>query len=375
VSGGAGSTVTLAAVGDIMLGEHPVMVGRGVVRRYDAADGAYPFGRVGALLTGADLVFGNLESALTERPPGTNRLARACVGRASAAARLRATGFSLLSLANNHTQQHGEEPFRATEAALAAAEIGAVGLAAGDPRRCRPVDLEVNGVALRFLGYSQRPRQYFRATPLYAEPDEASLLADVAAGVAAGRTVVVSLHWGDELSRVPHVAQVALGRRLVEAGAALVLGHHPHVLQGLERHGTGLIAYSLGNFVFDIDWHARVRDSVVLRCRLAPGRVLDHEWIPVTIGSDFAPEPAAGSRARAIDRFLREAGAALEGRPLAELQQRHDAGYRRELAGALRRYRRAKYRYILRHALDYEPRVFWSILGDYLWHRLRPARG
>ena len=103
---------------------------------------------------------------------------------------------------------------------------------------------------------------------------------------------MVSVHWGEEFIQEPAPSEIRLARRLVDAGATLVIGHHPHVLRGIERYGDGCIVYSLGNFVCDMVWDDTLRTSMVFECELTPAGVRDVRLVPVFINDDFQPSTA-----------------------------------------------------------------------------------
>ena len=109
------------------------------------------------------------------------------------------------------------------------------------------------------------------------------------AAVREADVVVVSLHWGIEYTEQPTEEQKRLARRLIDAGASLVLGHHPHTVQPVERYHGGLIAYSLGNFVFDSS-RERGHRGIILRCELRKHAVGEHSAQPITI-HDCQPLP------------------------------------------------------------------------------------
>jgi poly-gamma-glutamate synthesis protein (capsule biosynthesis protein) len=112
---------------------------------------------------------------------------------------------------------------------------------------------------------------------------------------------VVSFHWGRELNRKPQQYQVAAARRAIDAGADLVLGHHPHVLQGIERYRNGLIFYSLGNFAFGSRSNAADR-SIIARISLDRG-VKEAEIIPLNVLNrevGFQPVPLKGKKGREV---------------------------------------------------------------------------
>ena len=128
-----------------------------------------------------------------------------------------------------------------------------------------PVSITVAGVGLTFLGYSLRPRQYFTEEPLYAEGREDGILSDVRAARGESDVVIVSLHWGEEFIDRPSPDDVRLAHAIVDGGADLIIGHHPHVLRGVERRGRGWIVYSLGNFVCDMHWEEPLRETAKTR--------------------------------------------------------------------------------------------------------------
>jgi len=153
--------------------------------------------------------------------------------------------------------------------------------------------VEVKGIRIAFLGYSQfadlfwswkYPRT-FAATatlPGVAPLREDYVVEDIRQARSRADVVVVAFHWGEEYQNHPTGAQVALGRRSVEAGADIVLGFHPHAIQGIEVYRGGVIAYSLGNFVMD-QRRDVTRESMILEFLLSPRGVLGVEVVPVMI--------------------------------------------------------------------------------------------
>jgi poly-gamma-glutamate synthesis protein (capsule biosynthesis protein) len=364
-----GHKVKLVAGGDIMFGEHPIMVGRGTasaILRNSAYD---PLECVREHFAGADLALANLESVLSDPPAGSTPAERECRGPARSLSSLLDSGLDALNLANNHIQQHGAAPFHQTVSTLEQAGFGLVGRAGGGTGSAIPWDTEINNVPLRVLGYSLRPRQHFTGQPLYAEGPEERILEDVAAGRKRGRTVVVSLHWGDEFVPRPSRDQVGLGRRILDAGAVLVLGHHPHVLQGWESYRGGAIVYSLGNLVFDMPWLESLRRTALFSCSLGPEGVEDVAWIPLRIGDDFRPAPPNAATAKEIVDFLAEAKDNLERNQGAWSAPAPEV-YRAMVGSHETEQRLASQKYFLRNMFRYEPGVLASQIGKFLRRRL-----
>jgi poly-gamma-glutamate synthesis protein (capsule biosynthesis protein) len=120
--------------------------------------------------------------------------------------------------------------------------------------------------------------------------------------------VVVALpHWGEQYMHEPEPIQSQVGRELIAAGADLVAGGHPHWVQGLEPVGDAVIAHSLGNFVFDMDFQEKTMEGVTLTAVFRDDRLVDIELGPYRMDpSDFAPRPVRGEEAAAILADVRE---------------------------------------------------------------------
>jgi poly-gamma-glutamate synthesis protein (capsule biosynthesis protein) len=288
-------------------------VGAAIARR----GAGHPFEAVRPLLAGSDIRFANLELPLTERG---QRARKDYTFRAppAAAEGLTAAGFNLLTLANNHMLDYGAEGLLDTLATLDRIGIARVGAGRNVEEAHAPALLAVNGLRLAVLGYVNTPNdgvsgwvaESMRAGP--AAPGVAwgtvdAVRRDVAAAKANADLVIVALHAGWEYTGPPGAVQRELAHAAIDAGAALVLGAHPHVLQGIEFYRGAPIVYSLGNFVFDIDDDDRRQPGLpslltcVLRVRLGPEGVRSLEVRPATIDqADGRPLPVEGAAARPV---------------------------------------------------------------------------
>ena len=225
-------------------------------------------------------------------------------GQPSYVAALRNAGFGMLCVANNHSMQHGGAAFLDTVEMLRGAGIGVCGLAGSSFRTALPEVVVKNGLTVAFLGWSLRPRQYFVAGPLYAEGYREDMLRDVRSARKIHDCVVVSLHWGDEFIEEPSREEIDLAHNIMDAGADLIIGHHPHVLRGSERRGRGWIVYSLGNFLSDMVWSGRLRESAIVQCRLTPDGVEGLTFLPVRVADDYRPILLDGEHAEILGRRL-----------------------------------------------------------------------
>ena len=305
-----GEVTTLTIVGDIMLG-------RGVGDTH-ADDPAAPLRPFAARLRSADLTVGNLESTLAEdgspQQPGDDSFA----ADPAVVPGLAAAGFDLLSLANNHTGDYGPAALRQTLRRLDRSPIRTVGAGVDATAAWRPVVIERGGVRIGFVAFNaigETPRataRRFGAAEVRMAPRTGPLsrsdlrrLTDTIRQLGQRTDVVIALpHWGDQYTNVPVPDQRRVGAAMIDAGADLVVGGHPHWVQGVQLHQGRLVAHSLGNFVFDMDFSQETEEGVVLEAVLWGSEVMSARFVPYVIGGDFAPRTAAGPRADAtLDRL------------------------------------------------------------------------
>jgi poly-gamma-glutamate synthesis protein (capsule biosynthesis protein) len=223
--------------------------------------------------------------------------------------RLVAAGFDVLSLANNHTGDFGPRALVETVQRVRAAGIAPLGAGADAERARRPVVLERGGVRFGLLAFNAigetptagpgRPGAVSLRMPPRTGPLDAGDLARIQGAVRALRprvdVVVVLPHWGEQYTHTPVPAQRTVARALVGAGADLVVGGHPHWVQGWELMGTRLVAHSLGNAVFDMDFMTQTRQGALLEAVVWGRRVVAARLAPYRIGADFAPRLVAGA--------------------------------------------------------------------------------
>ena len=269
--------LSLVAVGDIMLARY---VGQIIAEESPT----YPFENpeVKSVLAKADLAFGNLECPVSER--GTQQDKGIEFRAAPAVLRgLYDAGFDVISLANNHTGDYGDVALMDTLDMLCAADILPVG-AGGDLEEALSLRaVWVKGLRVGFLAFNDIGPHWFAATdnsPGSAWLDPETAVASVRAAAEETDLLLVSCHWGKEYTSYPTPFQKRIARELVEAGADLVVGHHPHVLQAVQYFDSGFVAYSLGNFVFDQFFGEDVRQGAILYCLADRSGLRSVELIP-----------------------------------------------------------------------------------------------
>lgn len=280
--------VSLIFAGDIMLDDGPGRV---------IAQGGDPFGEVADYLAMADFRIGNLECPIaTKGEPLANKIAtfRAQPG---VVASLKGR-FDALSLANNHSGDYGPQALMETMGHLDAAGIRYFGGGHNLAAAHRPLWLEKHGVRIAVLAYNEYKPRSFEAGPDWpgvAWSEDSRVMADIRAAKKAGADVVIPfMHWGWEKERNPTRRQRELARRMIDAGAAAVIGGHPHVTQGAETYRGRPIIYSLGNFVFDGFDYPEAREGWLVRLAVDSQGVVS--WETATVHMDDMGVPRLAER-------------------------------------------------------------------------------
>jgi poly-gamma-glutamate synthesis protein (capsule biosynthesis protein) len=280
----------------------------------------YPYALVTHLL-GADITIANLEGALTERgeswPKGYNFRTPPRF-----ASGLRDAGFDLVSLANNHTMDYGAVGLTDTLASLDAVGVRRVGAGASIAEASAFVVVEApNGLRVAFIGCADSPTESggFAIRDWAATPttpglmicDDASLAAAVSSARESADFVIVTPHAGDEYRTAPNATQRRIAATALAAGADAYIGHHAHVVQPVEQRGGQLIAWGLGNFIFDLDEVdlaniPQPRVTPILKLTLTKGAgVTSFEVIAATQdANEDRPRPATPEEAAVLNNLI-----------------------------------------------------------------------
>ncbi|MBC7242262.1 MAG: CapA family protein [Anaerolineae bacterium] len=292
------ATVRLAFVGDIMVGRH---VGEIIVQQ----GMSYPFAHVAPILHSADLAFGNMESPLTTAP----RVAGGYDLRAdpSLAEAVALAGFDLLSVANNHATDNGRPGLLETIQALADWGMASVGCGENRETAQGPWRTEINGLRLSFFAYEGLRATYQASASaagcMWLDPETAGRA--IAEARPDSDLIIVSVHWGEEYHSLPNAYQRRVAQQLADAGADIIIGHHPHVVQpvewvqGKDRAHPTLVAYSLGNFLFDQWFSEETMQSTVLLVVAGRDGVREFGLVP-TLSQHGRVTLAEGAPAEAV---------------------------------------------------------------------------
>ena len=313
---GPAEVTTLTVVGDVMLGRR---VGERAAAEGDPAYALRPMQR---RLAAADLTVGNLESTLSQDGSPTQG-GDSFAADPAVRAGLRDAGFDALGLANNHVGDFGERALVQTVRRLRSAGLGPFGAGATPAQARRPVVLERHGVRFGFLAFNAigetpevgpgRPGAVSVSMPPRTGPlDRRELDRFLRSVRRLDRRVdvlTVLPHWGTQYTQRPEPIQRAVAGELVAAGADLVVGGHPHWVQGASVRGKALVVHSLGNFVFDMDFMQQTQEGLVLEAVFWGDELKAAEFVPYRIGSDFAPRVVTPGAARAnLDLFWQFSG-------------------------------------------------------------------
>jgi hypothetical protein len=323
--------ITLMAVGDIL--PHPSWqkfeIPVGVLMK-DVIDKFFE----------ADIVIGNLETPLTGKSePTPSKLEESIKNKkefvfksegADTAQGLKDAGFTVLTLANNHMMDYREEGLMDTLDVLGKAGIATAGAGLDLPGASRPAVLEIKDRKVVVISASDVVPLYYEAAdikPGIASMKDAGALIKQVQAVReedADAIIVLSLHWGVEAALAPTARQKDLSHKLIDAGADLILGHHPHRIQGVEIYKGRPVFYSLGNFQFDSNPPGD--ESVIARVVFKYGREpADVSVMPVLIEKGGFPrplkkdEPEYAAILKKIDDYGRPLGTMLKGKDVVAL--------------------------------------------------------
>lgn len=288
---------SILCVGDIMLvgSAKPMIEQRGV---------DYPFDRMRSIIQAADLAIGNLEMPLGLTGSPIPEKDFTFIGEPKLAGGIAKAGFDVLALANNHMGDYGDSALLETLEVLNANKLQYCGAGPDLQTARQPAVVKLEHTHIAVLAYSKTyPFEFFAGE---GDPGTVNGIAEIfVPDIKAAREwadlVVVSFHWSGELVTEPRAYQEWLGRKVIDAGADLVFGHHPHVLQGIEVYKGKIIAYSLGDFVFGSGSESK-HTGAILRVTFRDGKTKRGEIIPINVDNSevqFQPRTLSGEAARA----------------------------------------------------------------------------
>ena len=253
---------SLIFTGDIMLGRSVM------TKSLRLKNPNYPFMNVADVLRSADIVFSNLESPIVDNCPYVDSGFKFC-SNPKMVEGFKYAGIDVVNLANNHMLNYGKEGFDQTKQYLDLNGIKWV----GDGNL---VIIEKNKTKFGFLG--------FNFLTLEPQEQDFNLVRNSRKKV---NILIVGVHWGEEYKDKPSVYQRLLAKKLSEAGADYIVGHHPHWIQNIETIENTQVYYSLGNFVFDQMWSKETKKGISVNL-IFKGKKLEKENLLKSYMGNFA---------------------------------------------------------------------------------------
>ncbi len=326
------SAVYIKAVGDLCPGDFSVDgFGVGSLTKRKGCD--YPFKSLDGALDGADILIANLEGVLSARchneylPFG---------GLPEMAAALRAAGFGIVTLANNHAFEHGAEVLKETIYYCKEAGLKICGLRGKGPYYCEPVVIEKKGVSLGILAYNwvglwdqveidkylttisdglvnytwDRDKEKDRQARQLIQEKNEYVIQDVKRLKNEVDGVILLPHWGYEWTIYPPYGVTLEARSFIDAGVDLIIGSHPHVAQGIEVYRDKVIAYSLGNFLFDPQ-PEEFFHGMVFECVMEKDRIVKYDYFAMASDDRCQPERPGAVEQEKFKQTIERSSAAI----------------------------------------------------------------
>jgi len=293
-------SINLIFVGDIMLD-------RGVeymIKKYGNGDYKFPFLKITDYLNEADILFANLEGPISEKGTKVGSI-YSFRANPKAVEGLTFAGFDILSVANNHILDYGFEALEDTFFKLKEAKIGYLGGGFSEKEAYASKILEIKGTKIAFLAYTNLGSEHWAAkgeNSGIAFLEKERMKENIKNAKEKADLVIVSLHYGEEYWLKPTPLQISISQEAIDSGADLIIGHHSHVIQQIEKYPegepsvlygvgkSGYIAYSLGNFVFDQGFSEETTKGLILKVLIKNRKIREVIPIEIKINQYFQPE-------------------------------------------------------------------------------------
>jgi gamma-polyglutamate biosynthesis protein CapA len=267
--------LTLLFVGDVML-DRGVEYG---IRTYGKESWSWPFMPIAETLRRADILFGNLESQISDKGTKVGSI-YSFRANPKAVQPLQHAGFDVMSTVNNHSYDYTKAAYLDSQSRLRQAGI----MPADDTLAIQ----QAKGTTIGFLAYSNFPG------PAFVHSDNLrETLRAITQAKAKVDILVISLHAGKEYTKDPNEFQNMFAKKSIDAGADLIIGHHPHVLQPLEQYKHGWIVYSLGNFLFDQTFSEETMQGAIFQAKILDKKIQEVSLLPTRITKTFQVELVA----------------------------------------------------------------------------------
>lgn len=348
----------IACIGDIMCGESFYALGQGVASSLGKYGKHFLRPEIVNYFSSHDLVLCNVECVLSNKGRKDSILRSVQMrGRPTSAKYLADWGVTVANVANNHILEHGYDAAVETVNLLQSVGIQTIGAGKNGTYHhgIQIAEMSCRGQKLAILGICLCNEKY--AFNGGAELDETIEMVKFL--VRRNRIVIVSVHWGDELMDRPNVQQQRIARSLINAGVTLIVGHHPHVVQGIEIFNGGLVAYSLGNFIFD-SFIEDTKWSNILSVTISGRRSIKWQCVPIKRDKEHRPELVTGENKAKLECEIKRRCDLLE---LKMSDHCYHKRYQSDFTSRDVRARRKLYFELLKRSLYikliYWPQILW----------------
>jgi len=285
------SEINLFFVGDIMLG-------RGVeymINKQGKGDFKFSFLKIASELQKSDILFANLEGPISDRGVRVGSI-YSFRFKPEAIDGLVYGGFDILSLANNHMLDYQRIALEDTMNILKENNIDYIGAGFNKEEAFSLKTKEIKNTKIGFLAYTNLGPENWKAgeknsgMAWISENDIGEIAEDIKKSKKEVDVLIISLHAGEEYEENPTSFQTSFAMNCIENGADLVVGHHSHVVQKIERYNDGWIAYSLGNFIFDQGFSEETMKSIILKVVIKNKKIKEISSEDIKINKYFQPE-------------------------------------------------------------------------------------
>jgi poly-gamma-glutamate synthesis protein (capsule biosynthesis protein) len=264
-------TVNIGLIGDLGLGRYITSIAR------QKKDFSWSFSGVSSVLQKNDFNLANLESPIIANCPEGKTGTFTFCGDSQFLPQLKTNKF-ILNLANNHILNYGQDGLNQTKSFLKSQKIGYV---FSSDIESEFYQTEINGITFGFLGFDLVTHPNF---------DQSEIIKLISKYNSQVDWLIVSIHWGNEYLPQAESWRVRLAHQMIDAGADIIHGHHPHVIQNQEIYQNKPIYYSLGNFIFDQNWSKETSTSEIINLTLTKNSILNTTTIPLIIKYNSRPE-------------------------------------------------------------------------------------
>ncbi len=272
--------IRISCVGDLLPADTAYSMGNGIGSKMGNLIEHYSNNRNNPFIN-SDIVFCNLEAPLITKSGGAGKPFE---GNPDVLQLLRILNISVVSIANNHILDHGREGLEMTTSLLEKSGFLPIGQKKGDISKIAITERQGKKIA-------------FAAFNAIKDHTEDNLISQVESDLLmntlheikklAPDLIIFSLHWGNEYVIWPSPSQIGLAHKLIGNGVNIIIGHHPHVVQPVEKYNGGIIIYSLGNFLFDMFWSKKVRTGILVDLILQDNKSIDYQVKNYMIKPDF----------------------------------------------------------------------------------------